>query len=255
MPKIQFAARHEVSTKRRKSRRRRTNLSARRFAHEQPDDNKEQNARQSDDKEHRLPRLDRTQHRQLEQADALDEGDHNAAKDQCGTHAEIDPGGINAHRPRAFIGRKIVRDHGIRRRRQACLANADKDPGQEQGRETAGKPAGRRRQAPQQDTHGNQLGTVPVVGEARDKDADKGIEEGKREAVQQADIGVGQVQIGLDRRDEQRNDHAIDERKDIERHQHDDDEPRVAPVGPCAILRDGSDHRFASMASPYSAAS
>ncbi|MNI43260.1 hypothetical protein D3C73_975850 [compost metagenome] len=80
-------------------------------------------------------------------------------------------------------------------------------------RKVARQATGRGRQAPERHADRDDLRARIAVGQQGDGDAHDGVEQRKRQAVQQAELRVGQLQIVLDRFDHQRQDLPVDEGK------------------------------------------
>ena len=79
------------------------------------------------------------------------------------------------------------------------------------------------------------------VGEVGDGHAHEGVEQRERQAVQQAELGIAQLQVGLDRFDHQGQDLPVNEREDVGHHAQDDHIPfvQVTFLGVLEVLRFG----------------
>ncbi|MNH27023.1 hypothetical protein D3C79_871150 [compost metagenome] len=75
--------------------------------------------------------------------------------------------------------------------------------------EVLAQAAGCRRQAPEHDADGDDLRSGEAVGQIGDGHAHEGVEQRKGQPVQQAELGVADLQVGFDRLDHQRQDLSI----------------------------------------------
>ena len=66
------------------------------------------------------------------------------------------------------------------------------------GSKRLGKTAGSGRQAPEKNAPGHQLLAVAIVSQAPHRNAHQGVEQGKREALQQTYLRVADTEIRLD---------------------------------------------------------
>jgi len=135
-------------------------------------------------------------------------GDHAAERDA--QRVDRDGGGT-------LCGNKIVGDERICWRRAACFADADADAEDEQGDEAGGKTAQGGHQAPQRHRSGDDPHPVMLLGEARNRDAHKRIENGKGGTAEQPHLPVFHPETFLDRLGQDIDDRAIDEIENIDR--------------------------------------
>ncbi|MCY1458062.1 hypothetical protein D9M71_754150 [compost metagenome] len=75
--------------------------------------------------------------------------------------------------------------------------------------EVLAQAAGCRRQAPEHDADGDDLRSGEAVGQIGDGHAHERVEQRKGQPVQQAELGVADLQVGFDRLDHQRQDLPI----------------------------------------------
>ena len=124
------------------------------------------------------------------------------------------------------------------------FADADADAREEQLPEILRQPAQRRHQRPDDDARGDDALAVHAIREPADRNAERRVEDGEREALQQADLRVRHLQVAFDRLDQQRDDLPIDEGEDVEEQQRDDEIPAV-PLGSIGIGLDAARERCA----------
>ena len=111
--------------------------------------------------------------------------------------------------------REIVGDQGIGGRDPAGFADADAEPAQEQ-LPIAGRTAAQRGEAaPHRERAGDHRAAAGAVGEIRQRHTERGIEQREGKPADGAELGVGQVQVGLDRRGEDAEDLAVEEIEDV----------------------------------------
>jgi hypothetical protein len=82
--------------------------------------------------------------------------------------------------------------------------------------------------APEDETDGDDGAPAVNIGEAADGDSEEGVEEGEAEAHEQAHLRVGNGEVAAQRRDEQRENLAVDEREDVNQSKDCDYVPGVA---------------------------
>ena len=192
----------------------------------------EQRSRQADDQESELPRLQFADHRQHDGRRGVGPVHDRPADDQRKTDAEDRADGVHRQRPGAFLRRKAVSDHRVRRGRQARLAHADADAREEERQEAVGKATGRGHHAPERHAHRDQVAARAAIREPRERDTHDRVEEGERQAAQQAELGVGDRQVALHRLDQQREDLAVDEGGGIGRDEQHHHGPGARRLGP-----------------------
>ena len=98
----------------------------------------------------------------------------------------------------------------------------------------------------QADRH--QPAAIPAVGEPAERDAEQGVEDGEGGAVEEADLGVVEVEVALDVLGEDREDLPVDEIDDVDQ---DEDEQGVPGIGADADGRGGRGRGRIRVATPY----
>ena len=142
-------------------------------------------------------------------------------------HAEHDPERnaqrVDAERGGAFARRVVVRDQRMRRRAAAGLADADADARDGQLPEVLRHAGQCRHRAPQGQREADEIAPVAAIGPQREGDAEGGVEGGEGEAGEEAERLVGELEVGLDRLDEDGKDLAVDEIEGVDHYQHEQD--------------------------------
>ncbi|MDR8997394.1 hypothetical protein FEP67_03525 [Burkholderia multivorans] len=165
--------------------------------------------------------------RQRERARMLEQRDHIAADQERDAAADERAERIHGDRAAELLLRKVVGEHRIGAGRQRGFADADAHARDEHVHEVLAEPAQRGRDAPQRDAERDDARARIAIGEIGDGQPHHGVEQREREAVQQTELRIGQMQVALDRLDHQHEHLAIDERKDVRKHADDDDVPLV----------------------------
>ena len=204
-------------------------LAAHRFARGGGEESKEQSG-EADDEKGEPPRSDLSEQRQMERSD-LGEGVHDGSADGEGERGTSQGAQIrDAHGGAQTFLRKVIGDQrkggGIERR----FAHANADSGEKQRQETPSNAAGGSENAPDQDSHNDEVAAVARVHEVTDGNARERIKEGESEALQQADTRVTENEIALDGSHEQAEDLAIDEGEHVAERQDSDDVPGVSDI-------------------------
>lgn len=191
---------------------------ARRVAHGEPDQQTHHDTGQADNEERQLPGLHRAEKGDLDGVHVLEQGDHIAAhqEGQAATDERADR--VDAHGAAEFLLGEHVAEHRVGRGRQGRFANADANAREEHVQEVLAQAAGCGRQAPEHHADGDDLRPAEAVGQIGDGHAHEGVEQRKSQPVQQAELGVADLQVGLDRFDHQRQDLPIHKRKDVGDH-------------------------------------
>ena len=109
------------------------------------------------------------------------------------------------------------------RRGAARLADAHPAPEEHQGQEAVGHAAERGEARPDDDGQRDDVHPAAPLGEAGDGDAERRIEQGEGQPTQQAELGVGELQVDLDRLTDGRDDRAVDEVEGVGQDQQPDD--------------------------------
>ena len=102
-------------------------------------------------------------------------------------------------RGRALGGLEVVGDQRVCGRTSTRLAHADTGAEREQRQEPAGAAAQRGHQAPQPHAHGHHPLARAQIRDARDRKAERRVEDSERRAREQTERGVGGLELLLDR--------------------------------------------------------
>jgi hypothetical protein len=121
---------------------------ARRIAHGELEEQRDQQARQADDEERDLPRTHIADNRQCEDARVLEQRDHITADEKRDAAANERAERINAHRAAQSRLRKEIREHRVRAGRERRLADTHAHPRNEHVREVLADAGGGGREAP-----------------------------------------------------------------------------------------------------------
>jgi hypothetical protein len=124
-------------------------------------------------------------------------------------------------------------------RTAARLADADADAGDGEVRKGAGQAGERRHGAPHEDGEGDDGTPIAAIGPAGDRDAHHGVEGGEGDPGEEAQVGVRDLELALDRLEQDGEDRAVDEVEDVDDEQ---DSERIAR-GPARHRRRGG-HRL-----------
>ncbi len=189
---------------------------------------REQHAGKADREEHDLPGANGAEDRHRPRALLGDQSDHHAAQQEREPRPDVDADGVDRERGRQLSRRKVVGDHRVRRRRQRRLADADAEAQQEEVPVLPSEAAARGHQAPGEETGGDQAAAAPRVGEPAERQPEEGVEEREAEPHEQAHLRVRDAEVAADRPHQETQDLAIDEREDVDHHQHADHVPGVA---------------------------
>src|SRR5262249_4131849 len=73
---------------------------------------------------------------------------------------------------------------------------------------------------PHRERNRDKVASVATVGDARDRHAERRVEERKREPAQHAELRVREIEVVFDRLEQDRQDLSIDEVERIDHHQH-----------------------------------
>jgi hypothetical protein len=197
-----------------------------RFA-DQQDQQGERQAAQADGKQRRLPALDRAR------AGPGQRGAHavvpvlqeHAAQHHRGGSAQERAREVGAQRGGAVLLGEHVGQQRIRAGIGHRLADTHADAGKGQRGEAARRAAQRGHHRPQRDTESHQLAARQRVGNPAHGDADDRIEHGKGRPQDEAEVGVVEPEIGLDRLGEDRDDLPVEVVEQVRRGHEDQREP------------------------------
>ena len=148
-----------------------------------------------------------------------DVGD-DAAKRQAKQRPDRHPQRIDREAGSALVWAADVGDQRMGRGIAAGLAEADPKPREGQRCKAAGRAAKGGESAPQRQRDRHDGGPAPAVGEPGDRDAEHGVEDHEHRAGQDADRGVRDVQVFLDRLDQDRQHLPVEEAQRIGDHEH-----------------------------------
>ena len=183
-------------------------MAARRLLHQQLEDHGQQYAGQADHDEGHAPAQG------LGQPPPGRGPEHDAQR-----HAKA----IDSHGRGPSARLEIVADQTVRGWRAARLPDPDTKTAQGQNREIASRAAQGRKGGPDDQGHRQYVHPAHPLGEARDRNTQQGVEQGKIQSPQHADLGRGQAEFGTDRRADNRYDRAVDEIDRVggqQQHQH-----------------------------------
>ena len=159
-------------------RRDRIERSARRLAHHQAEDRRDDDARQPDDDERPAPIDMRRQY---------------PAQQRPRGQPDRDAQRIDRQRPPALMRREIIRNHRIGRRNAPRLADPDAQAEREELPETGREPAQRGKAAPHRQADRNHPAAARPVGDQRQRNGERRIEQRERRPAQQPQLRVGQL--------------------------------------------------------------
>jgi hypothetical protein len=97
-----------------------------------------------------------------------------------------------------------------------------------------GEPGQGGHRRPQSQADGHEAAAVPTVGQSSKGYAEQSVEDRERGAVEEADLGVVEIEVGLDAFRQDRDDLAVDEVEDVD---DDEQEQSVPGVGGNARAR------------------
>ena len=210
-------------------------IAADRFAYGQAQQQSQQQSRRADDEEHDLPvgkcaemnwRGDSHRLCRIDRHTAQQKG--HARTERCSQHEDT----IGT---RAQPWREIIGDNGGGGGRNRRLAHTHADARREQTAEAARQTARRGRQAPQRDAGRHDPPTLQPVDEIADRNAEDAVENTEGKALQQADLTVGDLEIGFDRLHQQTDRDAVQNGEAIGHRQDGDHIPAIGPIRPrCA---------------------
>ena len=189
---------------------------------------RQQQPRQADGEESRLP-ADEAEGAAARKR-AVPALHDDAADEQRQAAADVEPARIDGERGGALLLREIVRDDregaGTRRR----LADADADARRGELAEVLREAGERRHRRPDRKADRHQAAAIPHVREPPERDAEQRVEHAEGGAVEEAHVGVGDAEVGLDVLREDRDDLAVDEVQHVDEHEHAEHVPGVGPA-------------------------
>ncbi len=155
-----------------------------------------------------------------------------SSDDASERHAEQGADGdahrVDRHRARARSLGEIVADQRVRGRRTTCFADANAHAADREDSEIPRHAGEQREAAPDGKRDGHDGRPVALVSEARNRNAEYGIEDREPEPAHGADLEVVELQLVLDRLDELRDDLTIKKVDGVDR---DEQGEGIPPVG------------------------
>ena len=158
--------------------------------------------------------------------------DDPAADEDADAGADVDAARIDGEHGGAHPGGEVVGQHGERRWRRARLADPHAHAVGGKGAEAARRSRQRRHQAPEAKADGDEVLARPGVRQFAERDAEDGVEDGERGAVEEAELRVVDAEIVANVLREDGEDLAVDEVEDV-----DQDENAQDVVGVAAVRR------------------
>ena len=145
---------------------------------------------------------------------------HPAADKKAEKNAEGDAQGINPQGRRPALRRVVIGEHGVGRRAASGLSYAHADAEQQKLKKVLRKALERREETPNCQRGGDQISTIGPIGDTRNGNTHKGIENGKGKPRQEPHGRITYAQILLDRLHENPEDLPINKIEGIGHHQH-----------------------------------
>nr|WP_286774377.1 hypothetical protein [Sphingomonas sp. 66-10] len=136
---------------------------------------------------------------------------------------------IDADRRSAAVGRIIIGDQRKGRRRQPRLAHPDPDPREQQLGVIARDAACGGEPRPDDHRDRDDRYAMPPFGEPRDGQPEHRIEDREGEPAEQAELGIAQLHVDLDRLADDRDHRAIEDVERIGQHEQREHAMRVKP--------------------------
>ena len=144
---------------------------------------------------------------------------HHRADQQRNAAAEIQAGGINGDGGGATGLGEPIGNHRIGRRTSGRLANANADAGKRKLAETAGEARHRRHPRPEGKAQRQQPCAHPVIRQPANRHPEQRVEHRKGRAVEESQLGIGEIEVALDVFSQDRQDLPIDEVHHIHQHE------------------------------------
>ena len=167
------------------------------FQRQYPQSNKQ--AWQADYTKQRLPRLHMSDQRQIDRGHHRDQ---RAARDRRDATADIGCANIQAHRTRALLGWEFIADHRIGTRRQRRLPHTDSNACKEKLDEVLRETTDRGHHAPNCNAGCDNRCAFTAINHATNRYSHDRIEECKGEAMEEAYLGVADLQRFANRANE-----------------------------------------------------
>ena len=132
-----------------------------------------------------------------------------AAHDKPEDHPDIGTEHQDRHRRRSPFRRIVVGDDRLAGRVHPGLTDTNADTEEDQGDDPDGKATEHGEHGEDQQRQHNDNFAVAAVGPARDRNAQRGVEDGKGQSTQQAQLRITEAEFCLDGREQHRQDHPV----------------------------------------------
>ena len=165
--------------------------------------------------ERRVPQRGLADRRQAHSVDAAERGEHHAADEIGKPDAAEAADAEDADRRAAPRLGEIIRDQRERRRHERRLADAETHAREHQFGEAGGESRRDGAEAPQHGAEHQHVAPAVAVGVPGEGNRHQPVENRERIAVQDANLGIVDGEIAAHRRDQQRQDVAVDEIHEI----------------------------------------
>ncbi len=175
-----------------------------RLHHQQPHDNRQHNARQADRRHCPAP--------------AIGAGNH-PADDRAKPAAQHHARRVNRHGACALFRRIEICNNRMRRRARPRLPHAHPDPVEKKLGKIGRGAAQRRHCAPERQRQRDNVAAARAVGEPRHRDAKRRVKQRKRKSRQQTQLRIVQLQVDLDRLQQDRQDIPVHKAEEINQSQ------------------------------------
>ncbi|MNE35819.1 hypothetical protein D3C80_1296000 [compost metagenome] len=149
-------------------------------------------------------------------------GGDDAAEQETGGRAEGRAGPEDPHGGRSTLLGKQVGDHRHGRRRGRRLRGADRQARHDERRIALGKTADRGADAPDRHDGGQEFCPVDPVDQPSHGQAGQGVGQAESQSCQHAELAVGELELGLDRFDQDRHHRTVDGVRHIDQRQDDE---------------------------------
>lgn len=160
---------------------------------------------------------------------------HRQAPDpEAEARAQVDPRRVEREHRRPPCGREAVREHRVRGRVRAGLADPDADACRGELAERPREAGERRHAAPHREPQRDRAATGPAVRQPAERNPEHRVEDRERGPVQEAEILVGEAEVAADLLGEDREDLAVEEVEEVD---DDQDAEQVARVRPADVGR------------------
>lgn len=156
--------------------------------------------------------------------------DDPAADEDADAGADVDAARIDGEHGGAHPGGEVVGQHGESGWRGARLADPHAHAVGGERAEAARRSRQCSHQAPEAKTDGDEILARPGVRQLAERDAEDGVEDGERSAVEEANLRIGNADVGFDLLGQDGDDLPVDEVEDVDDDENDGDVPGIAPT-------------------------